>query len=409
MSFHDSLRQASLDGFDFEISTDDKTFGRDVKRHKIINADNILHEDVGVKGEIFSVEAVIGGNPNFVTDADEFEALLSLKGIRKLVLPHTQSMDVVVTDARRRHRSNEVGIVHFSITFEVSKDSTQTQSSLTTTSSLLTASNAGFAAGFADFADNYQSSVPDFVSDDTLAKVSVFTASFGSSLSRIGETFTAPIFTVSNALDFGGEVVAMFQDITSAFETVLNFSIAIPQTTSSDTPSAFSVVQALNKASDITITDEVVETSTASQSLRQSNAAATDLLLKVASISAAGEASVYADYESKEQALSIRDGLLESMSRIRTIAGDSGWNSSYNAMSDLMAAVNRDIDTKLGRLPDTITIDSVSVRSSLALAYRIYGDTPSRVVELSDDMITRNKIRNPVFVPAEALEVLIDA
>lgn len=74
-----------------------------------------------------------------------------------------------------------------------------------------------------------------------------------------------------------------------------------------------------------------------------------------------------------------------------------------------MAAVNSDINTGLGRLPDTIIIDSKNVRSSMELAHRLYGDTPSQVVGKFQDMVSRNGIVHPSFVPAEEQEVLIDA
>ena len=74
-----------------------------------------------------------------------------------------------------------------------------------------------------------------------------------------------------------------------------------------------------------------------------------------------------------------------------------------------MAAVNTDINTGLGRLPDTVTIRNQAVRSALELSYRLYGDKRSLVISKASDIVDRNNIIHPSFVPADDLEVLIDA
>ncbi|MDP7142694.1 MAG: DNA circularization N-terminal domain-containing protein [Alphaproteobacteria bacterium] len=407
-SFFDQLRKASFKGFEFAWDREDKTGGRDVKKHKLINGKKVSYEDVGVKETAFTIEAVIGGREDFVAQAAAFEALLNEKGIGRLVLPHEGEIAAVVMDVRRRTSSNEVGIVRFSITFErVEPDS---KSSFTSTSvTLKNQADTSLDAALTDFINAYNANVPDFVLDSTLAQIAGFTGGMNTALNRIGTDVRPPVFVPSDAKTFGQQIISMFTGLLLNFESPVDYTISTAATPgiSDSTSNAFEVSRTLNGISGELRTIEDAVTTTGS--LRAKNNTAVDLLTKIAGTSAAAKAVAYADFESKEQALNMRDSLLHNMSSLREAAGTARWSGSYTSLGSLMAAVNSDINTGLGRLPDTITIQNGSVRSSLALAHRLYGDNPAQVISKAQDIVNRNGIVHPSFAPAEDLEVLIDA
>lgn len=225
-------------------------------------------------------------------------------------------------------------------------------------------------------------------------------------LNRAKTSFVAPSFTVNKAETFGQQIIAMFKDLIS-FEDVVDYTVS----TSSpvyieEKPAPLLMVNTLSSLSSQVDTNFTANTTT--QSLRAVNNSATDLLTQIAAISSAAKAVAYTDFTSKSEAVSVRSDLLNTMASLRTTAGAQRWSNSYTSLGGLMAAVNNDINTGLGRLPDTVTIRNQFVRPSLALAYRIYGDNPSRVVTKADDLVTRNAIVHPCFIPAEDLEVIIN-
>ena len=405
MSFHEKLRKPSFRGFEFSLVNESNDFGRDVKAQKPINAKKVYYEDVGVKEDIFTLEIVIGGTDDFVEQAKQFKAILSEKGSGRLVLPHEGEMLAVVLSARQRTDSNEVGIVYFSVTFG-RDESVKQQSGISTSFALKNSSDSALDNALIDFLAVYNDNAPDFVLDSTLAQINDYTSNMVSILNRAKVNFTAPEFSVYKAETFGQQIISMFESLIS-YEDVVDYTVS----TSSpiyveERPDPLLLVNTLSGLTGQVKTDFTANTTT--QSLRAVNNAATDLLTKISAASAAAKAVSYASFPSKKEAIDVRSNLLNTMATLRTTAGAQRWSNSYTSLGGLMAAVNNDINTGLGRLPDTVTIRNQFVRPSLALAYRIYGDDPTRVVAKASDLVARNAVVHPCFVPAEDMEVIIN-
>lgn len=412
MSFFDSLRKASFRGFEFAVESDEAAFGRDVKKHAVINGEAVQYEDTGVKPRSFTVEAVIGGTADFIAQADRFEALLSQKGEGRLVLPHTGEMTAVVTEARRRHSSREVGIVYFSVTFErAPAQAAAPDGGIASASALLGAANSGFTAALEDFTARFRAAVPDSVMGEITGQLGAFGTSLESALARAGMAFTAPAISTGSALALGGGIVETIRGIVARFEPKLLFSVGSAAPSARESVPAQRVVRALAAVAGIPLapaTDEAGPSTV--QTLRAANTEALDLLARMACATGAAQAAAYAAYDSQAAALRTRAGVLGVLSGLRAEAGTAGWRASYTALGSLMAALNRDIDKALGRLPATLAVRPAAVRSATLLAHRLYGDTPARVVPMAGDIVRRNAILHPSFIPAaETLEVLADA
>jgi|GEM_PF-6984976 len=407
MTFFDQLRTPSFKGFEFELASENNTFGRDVKKQKIING-NVRHEDTGEKEDVFTIEAVIGGSDDFVDRAEAFKALLNEKGAGRLILPHEGEMLAVVTNARKRTNDREVGLVYFSITFERDESALSNKSSSTSVA-LKDQADLTMAKALSDFTNVYNDDVPDFVSNSTLGQINDFAEELNSSIISHRSDFSVLGFVTSDAKTFGDQIISMCSDLVD-YEENIDYMVSTSSsmtTASSNADDALSLVKTLVDISK----DAEIDTGTISgaQSLRVTNNNAISLLAKTAAMSSAAKAVAYAEFSSKEEAIDVRDSLLNTLSSLRATAGAQGWSKSYMSIGSLMATINNDINTGLGRLPDTVTIRNQAVRSSLALAYRLYGDTSSSVIEKASDLVSRNGIIHPAFVPAEDLEVLIDA
>ncbi|MBK67926.1 MAG: hypothetical protein CMP22_07320 [Rickettsiales bacterium] len=407
MTFYDRLRKASFKGFEFSLSDESKEFGRDVVKHKILNASAPSYEDVGQKETSFTLEIAIGGNDNFLEDAQAFEALLSEKGSGRLVLPHDGEMTAVVTSARRRTTTKEIGIVYFTVTFDRDEEKNDT-ATVSTSTILKQRSNTSFNSALTDFTKSYRANVPDFVHNASLTEINGIATDLALAISRVKSDFIAPDFNVENTAVFADQIVSMFQGLLS-FEAPVNYTIATQS--ASNTPTANQSLEIAKALIDVAGTAQIEEVAgaTATQSLRSSNSQAIHVMAKVSALSAAADAVSYAEFTSKEEAITVRDDLLSDMGELRSSSGALGWNDSYISLGGLMAAVNDDINTGLGRLPSTALVQNNSVLSSLALAYRLYGHDLQNVVSKSDDLIKRNRVVHPSFIPIQDLEVLIDA
>lgn len=400
MSFYEQLRTPSWKGFEFALSTDNKDFGRDVKRHKKINGKSVDHEDTGQKPIPFVVEVVIGGSDDFVEQAAEFEALLSEEGVGRLVLPHEGEITAVVMSARRRHNSDEVGIIYFSITFEEVDTTTVAPAGISSTYNLIKAVDNSNEAALLDFSDEYNDGMPDFITDKIQSQMDDFKGVLNGNINRVNKVIDFGKLEVSNGITFGKKVISTFENIVSFGENI-DLSIAFDNSDVIDEVDFINMVNALNDTADrpaVYYNDD--------QSSSSTNIKTTDLFSRITTINAAAKASLSAEYESQKQAIQVRDRLFSTISSLRNEAGAARWSESYLSLGSLMAAINRDIDNRLGRLPITAIIRTQAMRSSLAIAHRIFGDNPNTVISQADDLVKRNSLVHPAFITARELEVL---
>lgn len=256
-----------------------------------------------------------------------------------------------------------------------------------------------------DFLAAYRDGAPDFVTSAVMDGIESYTDDLATRLRRAGAVFSVPALSAHTGPGLGNSVASMFKALVSRFEPKLNFSIATDLQAASDEVPALAVLKALGGAAAVP-----AETGASTASgITAVNTEAAELLMRISTVAAAAHTAAYASYESKQEALQTRGEILGVMSDVRHDAGEAEWINSYMAIGSLMSALNRDIDEELGRLPATVTVQPVSVRSSMALAHRLFGDTPSRVVEMAGDIVRRNAVLHPSFMPADNLEVLVDA
>lgn len=400
------LRPASFRGIPFMVESDEKVFGRSVITHEFPGRDDPGHEDMGAKPDRFSIEVIIGGE-NFIADALAFEDALKQKGPATLIHPYYGEITVIVVgDVRRRHSSNTVGEVAFSVPMEKYSPVSAPMAASNTADGLRVASDAGFAAALSDFTRQFRNSgIPDFVSADSINRNTLFTDGLNTALSRAGIAQSFPVLDVLKG-DYA-------QSAIDAYKTIMDLAAprktpVIGQAVTSTPADGQSVLNALNRAADQSVLDTIPAT-TASRSIRAQNAQALDYFNRLSTLSAATGSVRYMTFESREEAAAVRDQLGTNLSTLRDQVGAAGWDDSYRAIADMQGAVNRDISVRIGRLPRTIRIRPTSVRSSLSLANRLYGDNPADLLNKASDLASRNTVRHPGFVPADNLEVLIDA
>jgi hypothetical protein len=107
-------------------------------------------------------------------------------------------------------------------------------------------------------------------------------------------------------------------------------------------------------------------------------------------------------YTSSQQAIDTLDeieALLEPQLLSLANAGD---DESYIALNNARTAMIQDITTRAAGLPSTQIITNNANIPALVVAYQHYGDATQE-----SDIVTRNNVVNPVFVPAlNPIEIL---
>lgn len=399
------LRPASLRGVSFMTPGDDVAMGRRIVTHQYPGRDEPGHEDLGADVRGFTIEAVVAG-PNFLSLASALESAIMAPGPAALMHPHYGEITVVVLNATRNHSSSAAGEVRFSIQMQRYGAVQFPSASSNTAAGLLSASKGGFAAILSEFSNAFRiSNLPDFVTQDAFLRNASFMNTLNGALSTIGFTDALPVLDIFSS-GFAQSAVDMYQSLMAIVSPRKKPVIGSAATYVSPSPRNF--VKAMLSVTDQSLVDTVPAT-TANRSARAVNAQSLDFLHRLSALGAGVGSVRHISFESRTEAIAIREGLSDRLATLRGQLGVKGWDQSWKAAGDMQAALNRDISERIGRLPRVVSIRPANVRSSLALANRLYGDNPEKLLNRAADITRRNHIRHPGFVPAEKLEVLIDA
>lgn len=408
-TYHSQLRRASYRGIAFEVPDDESTFGQRFSRHEFPGRDGATHEPLGLKPQSFRVTAVVAG-ADFLARADALEAALKKPEAGLLLHPYYGERMVVAVDPRRQHSAADVGLVRFDIEFEAYDDPQYPSAARDTAAALNTTAAGLFRAVEEAFNNRFKwSGIPDFLVDDALGRATDFMNDFDGLLSGGG------VRAIVGALPrFAGLDAGLASRVTGFFKALSGLArpAARPMigTTAAALPAAQrkSIVTALASASDISVAADG-QPVTATSATRIQNAAALDGLFRGSALAAMGAAARYMAYESREEALAFRNASAARLERLTDDYGRAGWDDAWHSAGLMKAALSRDINERIGRLPHTLKIRTLAVRPSMALANRLYGDDPAALFARAEDIVRRNRVRHPGFVPANELEVLIDA
>lgn len=410
VDFYQNIRPASFRGIPFETTEDSSGFGRRVHTHEYPNKDTPVHEDSGMAVQSFSFTAVIRG-VEYYSRASGFEKALIKSGAGKLVHPYYGEIDVVVKRVNRVHSSDRIGEVIFRVDFEKYGAPIYPQPAVDTSSNIKITSDAFFTNVEADFISKFTSTgIPDFITNDAVERINSFTDNIKSviKISSFQPAIAWPNnWDIGNTKDLASSLIDLYQTIAGTVEKnntpVIGGALNIKNTLPSD---PITLAQSLIKSTDYSVALSGIN-NTSSGAVRTKNASALDLIQRSSASSAGGQALRQVSYESQEQAIFIRDLFADKMDILLNDLGEAGWDNSWSTAHNLNAAVIQDINVQIGRLPKTVKIQNSTLRPAITLANRLYGDDPTVLFKKTADIVVRNSVRHPSFVPATELEVLI--
>lgn len=391
MPWHDKLQPASFRGVAFEVEGDGMEAGRRTQVHEYPQRDKPYAEDLGRATRKVSLTAFVIG-PEYMAARDKLLGALEERGPGTLVHPWYGSLQVSVESVHVRHHRADGGYCSFELAFVEAGELTFPTASSATAGQVRMAADDLSAASVADFASVFGlDGVPDFVADAALEEL---TSALGAVQS--GMRFAFP--------DIGGLIGAVLPELTSLMATPLSLSGQIYGLFSGllsvgDTPeyqgAAFRALLDTRAGSALSATS-VAGVTPARQAQARNTAAIRALVRQALLVQAAGAASV--------MPLPVYDDAIRYRARLTGALEEEGMQASdtlFPVLTDLRVKVWRDITARSRDSARLATITPLEVMSALSLAYDLYEDA-GRDAEI----VARNRITHPGFLPAVPLQVL---
>lgn len=402
-----SLRPASFRGVPFSVKSNQTQVGRRVALHEYPQRDDAYPEDLGLKADQFSIEAIIIG-PDYMPARDALIAALKQPGAGVLVHPYYGRRTVtLVSPARISESPEEGGLARFSLDFVEAGENAEPSAREDTQDAVESAADAANTAIAEDFAVEYSlDEVADFVEAGALdmAKnamtaleaarknlvpdlsiLSDYTAAVSGVVGSLSSLIRAPAAYAQGVLGLIGSLKALAQSPSTAllsYRKLFSYGGEYPS----------------------------VSATTPARQRQAANQAAQAALTRRAALIEGARVASRAEFATYDQAVAMRDDLAdrlddEAAGIVPTAADPQAVSEDvYQALTALRVALVRDLTARSINAPRVGSATLPATVPALVAAYAIHGDATR-----ADELIARNGrlIRHPGFVPGgTALEII---
>lgn len=394
MSWLDRYLQASFRNVKFYVPSHEHIGGRRNAVHELPGRDVPDVRDLGSKIKRYNFEAYVIGEDYDITRNALLDAL-DRGGVGKLVHPYLGTIRVSVESYNLREQSTETRIARFSINFIQSGLQQYPQEDVAPSEEVSQKKSASLSAIQNDFEQNYDItnqtySVVQNVKDnldicvermEQNRKVVSVSSEFQSDLNYIKANLAS--------LAFDSEALG------SSFLNLINFGSDLGLRVFTLTPEnariQYDEQRNLWQSFDSVPLNQVNSTDPSD--------ILTNLMQRVAVVSAAGLFSVM-DFSSWDEAKDAQTVLYDKMQELAEASLDDEF---YATIQDLQVAVFNDFESRDFNLPRLIEYTPNITTNTLFLSHYLYGD-----IEREQEIIDRNKINHPGFVPGKvSLEVIV--
>lgn len=394
-------RFASFRGAGFMVSESESRVGRRTVLHEYPQRDEPFTEDLGRRARQFVVEAHVIGE-DYIALRDQLIWAIEQPGPGWLEHPRWGSLWVVVQDyvtVKEGHQSG--GIAKFSITFVQHGENRFPSAIEDTISQVDAASEATDTAASTAFAEAFSVDGPgllettalDAFQDDLEASLglarqvmsTVDLADWMSSLAGVTGTLSALLRTpVQLAQSLAGLNVQLVTALNRPLQALAELEALFA---GNDRPTSQTSQTGLTGGTQTALTGN----ETARADLQRSLAITAGARTLAVAITTEGLTAAQAR-QLRDRQLALIDHELEvndpPPAVVRTLAG-------------LRSAITRDVQERAEQLRQVASFTPATVLPSVVLAHRIYQDATR-----ADELVQRNAVRHPAFVPAAPLEVL---
>lgn len=389
----DSLRPASWRGVPFQVEAADVAAGRRTVVHEYPQRDKAWPEDLGRAARLSEIEGFLVG-ADYVEQANKLLAALEQPGSGTLVHPWFGSLTVSLKEPGKISFNRSLGqarvMMSFveagELAFPSAADSTQAQSRIAA-EKIEVASVSNFASRFK--VDGFQ----DFVTSAASGNMtSLIKAVGGGSVpgldalnyaNRAADTLQSAMGLMSSPSALGYKL-AGFIGITDYLSTGTRWSVLVR-----------SLLRLTNHKDLSQPSAPTIYTPSRQQAYV--NAEATNALARQVILAQAVGASSLMPAAVHDETVSLRNDLTAALDAESLTASDE----VYEALQDARGKVWKDLTERARDSSRLATISPPDTMPALVLAYDYYEDAAR-----DGDIVARNGIRHPGFVPPEPLKVL---
>lgn len=389
----ENLRPASFRGIQFQVESTDLGAGRRSQLHEYPQRDKPWVEDLGRAARELSFDGFLIG-ADYVDQANKLLAALEEAGPGTLVHPWFGTVTVSLKETARVSLNGALGQARVTMSFVESGELAFPAAGDSTQSlSRISASNIETAA-VGDFASRFSiDGFPDFVSSGAGSSIaSALGLVSGGSVPGLGalgyanrsaDALQTALGYLANPSSLGW-TLARFLRITPYISTSMRWS---------------GLVRSLMRMSSHSGLTAPAQPAVYTPSRQQAytNASAVNALTRQVLLAQAVGASSLMPATVHDETVGLRNELLAALDNEALSASDS----THTAMLDARGSVWKDLTARSRDSARLTTISPPDTTPALVLAYDYYGDAARDA-----DIVARNGIRHPGFVPPEPLKVL---
>ncbi len=422
------LQQASFRGVNFRVSDAETLIGRRNVLHEYPLRDTPYAEDLGKKAREFTINAYVIGDDVYAQSKRLIAATEDNDSPGVLVHPTLGIRTVIPQQCRHVFRNSEGGIEYFVLSFVdagANIHPTTTVDTQTNSRTVIASSIAAMKESFTSMysTDGFNDSL-ERLARDTLIGTSQ--ASAGGRVIPKEASFTGVLQSIlSKGAYFSGateQFSALKSSITS-FTNDIDIIVNEPETLAdevNDIISALSesypdnpqqqllaLINLFNSFGadlpQVLLTTLGLPVTTDNRIQMALNQQQLIDLIQVSALMQMVLSIALIDFASREDALETQSTVESLMEPKLLSLADSANDEAYNALNEARAAMVLDIKTRASTLRTVVYIKNSYSIPALVLAYKQYQDATQEA-----DIVARNNIRNPVFVPPDTnIEILV--
>lgn len=392
MTWKDRLRPASFNNIPFYVEDHELEVGRRLVVNEYPFRDEPYTEDMGASARRYNITAYLVGN-NYMDDRDSLMDAVESGTVGSLVHPYYGTKEVICQSLRIRENKTEGGYAVLAFTFvqagqRLYPEDSPVAADLVSQEAdeLISAVSAEFLAGMV------VSDVSEWVRDAygvSLTEISDIFSTIRVNGGINKQTTTALInqaaIWVADIADLSLPSVSLISDVQSVIDKLVSSMAGVFDLA----PNSQTAVNNLIRFSDYTADRTTAATSQGD--IANNNAMLTENFIRTVAVATEAKSIVKVNFATYEDAVKGRENILD---RIDALAGQTTDDTVYNSLRSVRAQVAAAVPGEDNDLPRIVGVVNKESLPSLAMSYEIYGD-----VEQESDIIARNNIRHPAFLP----------
>lgn len=396
MAWTDNLRKGKFRGIEFFTQSSQAVAGRRAVQHQFPNRETPYSEDMGRAAKSWTIEGHVLGDDYFQTRDLLIEAF-DKRGPTELIHPYYGSLFVQVSEVNITESTLEGAIAVFTAKF-LEAGSNRFPKGINDKASLLEKESAlAVSNAKKEFDNNFTiASLPSFAVDSARALVKKAQEIFDSTTKGLSDNAEAVAELAFSTRNLVAETNDLLQSPSDLSQRLLDSYQLMEDAINNAKFKTDAYKNFYNFKGD---QEELETTPIRTQEKRNANQFE-NFMRRVAAVKSSNTA-IAADYASFNEAESARVLITETIEeQLREIEETDGelWQSLYDVNAQLVEALP-DIDADLPSLKE---IEAKSDTCSLIIAYDLFERQ-----ENEEDIINRNNIRNPSFIPkGKVLEVI---